>query len=557
MLRSMQLENFKAFGQRTVIPLAPITLIFGQNSSGKSSILQSLNLLKQTRESRDVDALLLPRTENGFADLGSFQDMLFDHDLRRTLSIRVDMQIDSSQKQQIYPLSRRVPHSLRKSSAIGLEMVFSRKSIKDEIDLDGIRLCGEDSSSFIAEFTKMERPRNYLSYIQSPYRSERRRRGVMLRWAKCTIVRPEPDFWKHQFEHVSKERESLNEVLRNAKNNLVDRPSDFSLNRRKSLDNDGESIDESLAKLLIRLEETIGFLSKDFSYGAFVEWVVRQQEGTVVAMDGFVPNIAGPAKGNWELDVILNRSMHRQHIFGRPWTSGIGHASVYAGQLLEQNLGSLFPLGPFRKPPSRWYIFTGTTPRDVGYQGQLLPDLLFRNNDLLNNTNDWLKKLDIGYEIKLHPLGGDRPSDLFELRLMDIRRKTPVEVGLSDVGFGISQILPLVVQSLAGEDQIITVEQPEVHIHPKLQADLGDLLIEAIKEPRRNQFIIETHSEHLALRLQRRVREKKLAPDQISIVYVSRGPNGAEVHPLGLDDDGDFTDTFPGGFFPERLRELR
>ena len=74
MLRSIQLENFKAFGQRTFIPLAPITLIFGQNSAGKSSILQSLNLLKQTRESRDVEALLLPRTENGFVDLGSFQE---------------------------------------------------------------------------------------------------------------------------------------------------------------------------------------------------------------------------------------------------------------------------------------------------------------------------------------------------------------------------------------------------------------------------------------------------------------------------------------------------
>jgi predicted ATPase len=132
-----------------------------------------------------------------------------------------------------------------------------------------------------------------------------------------------------------------------------------------------------------------------------------------------------------------------------------------------------------------------------------------------------------------------------------------VEVALSDVGFGISQILPFVVQSLAASDQIISIEQPEVHIHPRLQADLGDLLIEAIKEPRQNQFLIETHSEHLALRLQRRVREKKLSPDQISIVYVSRGPNGATVQPLRLDEEGDFIDDFPGGFFPERLRELR
>src|SRR5580698_401532 len=93
MLRSMQLENFKAFGQRTIIPLAPITLIFGQNSAGKSSILQSLNLLKQTRESRDVDALLLPRTDSGVVDLGSFQEMLFDHDLSRKFSIRLEMQL--------------------------------------------------------------------------------------------------------------------------------------------------------------------------------------------------------------------------------------------------------------------------------------------------------------------------------------------------------------------------------------------------------------------------------------------------------------------------------
>src|SRR3954453_20438672 len=139
MLRSIQLENFKAFGQRTIIPLAPITLIFGQNSAGKSSILQSLNLLKQTRESRDVDALLLPRTENGFADLGSFQDMLFDHDLSRTLSIRIDMPLNPSPREY-------VPRFLRRSTTIGLEVSFSRKSVKDEITLEGFKLCGEDAS---------------------------------------------------------------------------------------------------------------------------------------------------------------------------------------------------------------------------------------------------------------------------------------------------------------------------------------------------------------------------------------------------------------------------
>jgi predicted ATPase len=95
-----------------------------------------------------------------------------------------------------------------------------------------------------------------------------------------------------------------------------------------------------------------------------------------------------------------------------------------------------------------------------------------------------------------------------------------------------------------------------IHIHPRLQADLGNLLAEAIKKPRWNQFLIETHSEHLVLRLQKLVRQKTLTPEDVSILYVSRGSEGSQVQRLHLDGNGDFIDEWPGGFFPERLREL-
>ena len=94
MLHALELENFKAFGKRARIPFAPITLIFGENSAGKSTILQALYLLKQTLEKGEAGTLLLPRTENGIVDLGSFQEMVFDHDLERRLSIRVDTKLD-------------------------------------------------------------------------------------------------------------------------------------------------------------------------------------------------------------------------------------------------------------------------------------------------------------------------------------------------------------------------------------------------------------------------------------------------------------------------------
>src|ERR1700722_12438451 len=121
MLKSLHLTNFKAFGERNSIPLAPITLIFGQNSAGKSSILHALSLLKQTRESRDVEALLLPRTENGFADLGSFQEMLFDHQLERLLSIRLDVALTGNQREV-----GMMPRFLRRATSLGLEFSFSR-----------------------------------------------------------------------------------------------------------------------------------------------------------------------------------------------------------------------------------------------------------------------------------------------------------------------------------------------------------------------------------------------------------------------------------------------
>src|SRR5262249_39717700 len=154
----------------------------------------------------------------------------------------------------------------------------------------------------------------------------------------------------------------------------------------------------------------------------------------------------------------------------------------------------------YRRAPERLYIFTGTTPIDVGYKGNLLPDLLFRRPHLVSEANSWLDRLDIGYHIQISPVG--TPSnDLFEVRLLDRKRSALTSIALPDVGFGISQILPLIVQTLASKEQTITVEQPEVHIHPKLQADLADLLVAGIQPNRNNRFVVETHSEHLILRL--------------------------------------------------------
>lgn len=513
MLHALELENFKAFGERARIPFAPITLIFGENSAGKSTILQALYLLKQTLESHEIEVLSLRRTENGIVDLGNFQELLFDHDPERTLAIRIEMAIDGLDID--YP---RLPmHTINE---IGIELSFSRPSLKEKIHLDQIGIFDGKSSKCIAKFKMLGQMASMsVSFAEYSHPS------VPLTAAKCVWLTQEPEYWEPLFRYAKEGKEATIQFLEYRVQNLL----------RDDDQKDPHFSNDSLHDL----KDYIDFLKKGFDLETYISKMHKKEtdRDRLLGVHKFFP--------------ISNLSPST--LYGVSLTNNL---AIIAGEALKQTLEQLFPMNPVRRLPERSYIFSGTVPENVGYKGDLLPDLLFYHAELVEDANKWLKQLDIGYELKVNPLG-DPSRELFEIRLVDIRRKEKVNVALSDVGFGISQLLPFIVQSLVSEKRIISIEQPEVHVHPKLQADLGDLLAEAIKEPRWNRFIIETHSEHLILRLQRLVYEKKIKPEDVSVIYVSRGPEGAKAERLHLDEEGDFIDEWPNGFFLERLRELR
>ena len=522
MLHALELENFKAFGKRARIPFAPITLIFGENSAGKSTILQGLNLLKQTLENRETGALLLPRTENGIVDLGSFQEMLFDHDLKRTLSIRVKTTVTPDEKSTVYvDEDRRIQLPFGKNK-IDIEFSFKRPSLEEEVLLHQIDIYVGESANHIASF----QPLNTKEQLR---RLDSVSTGLVV---ACIWLTNEPEYWKPEFEWCKEHKEEILSLLKK---------------RLRDLEHPNNDSEGKLIK------NAIEFFSLDLDLETYISKRAEYEMGTGLDMDGFLPSGVATIRIDWITGLLRDQSIE---------TFDVVALAIAAESALKQTLEALFPISPFRKPPERWYIFRGTSPRHVGYGGDLLPDLLFRRPELVKEANEWLKRLDMGYELEVKSVGTDL-SDLFEVRLIDTRRKKRVikeksiNVALSDVGYGISQLLPFIVQSLVSEKRIISIEQPEVHVHPKLQADLGGLLAEAIKEPRRNRFIIETHSEHLILRLQRLVYEGEIKPEDLSVIYVSRGPEGSEVQRLRLDEEGDFIDEWPNGFFPERLRELR
>jgi predicted ATPase len=114
---------------------------------------------------------------------------------------------------------------------------------------------------------------------------------------------------------------------------------------------------------------------------------------------------------------------------------------------------------------------------------------------------------------------------------------------------------------------LVPVEQPEIHVHPAVQVGPGDLFIDAVSgEGSKRTFLIETHSEHLILRILRRIREttdKELtvgapafAGNKLSVLYIESLPEGVRVRRLRVDQQGEFVDRWPKGFFAERMEEL-
>jgi hypothetical protein len=548
MIDTVELENFRAFGRKTTIPLAPITLLFGQNSAGKSSVLHALNLLKQTQESRQPGIALLPRAEEAICDLGSFRELVFDHDPKRAVTIGIGQS------------GTRVPRRwLREFGAdrtdwFGLSYTFEQPADSAETTLAGLKLYRDNFDNELAAFqTRTATKHETVNILRRFFFMAGRTRPdhgarARLRVADCTSVSNAADLWEPLYAAWKSSSVAVVQELKEAATRL-----DEGRQRRLEFEEADEPAPSDLAGAY---ERAIAFYSSDFSCEQYVARMVEGLKGTTIAASGqhlfasrFMEN------GLPEFDAVDDRPGRRRTGPLHLPLPNLGMALMDVSSEVSRNLAALFPMGPFRRPPERWYIFTGTSPEDVGYKGQQLPDFLFRQPELVDRANEWLERLEVGYRLKVQSVG-QSSSDLFELRLRDTRRGGEVDVALSDVGFGISQLLPFLVQSLAANEQIISIEQPEVHIHPRLQADLGDLIAETIRDPYNHQFIIETHSEHLMLRLQRLVRDGRIRCDDVSVVYVSRGETGSEAQRLRLDEEGDFIDEWPGGFFPERQREL-
>ena len=438
MIRELRLANFKAWPELHM-PLAPITGIFGANSSGKSSVLQALLLLKQSLESADRSLPLHFGDERDYAEMGTFADVIHGHvadkgiDFGLTWDLPEQLTIEDPENPDRDPLAH------------GDQIVFST-SIVDEGDGATVRT---------------------ISYTLGPMRS------VLSRMA---------DGIHYEL------------AITGARNGY-------------------------------RLTRTQGRpwdLPRPIKFHGFPDQAMTYFQNT-----GFLP------------DLQLN---------------------------LEGLFAQVRYLGPLREQPRRRYVWSGGEPLDMGRRGERTVDAILargkqatyslgkgrRRQTLEQRIAHWLRELGLIHSFKVSPIW--KGTNLYQVKVRREPRST--EVLLTDVGFGVSQILPVIALCYyVPEGSTVLLEQPDIHLHPAVQMGLADVFIDAM-QTRKVQIILESHSEHLLLRLQRRLAEGGLNKSDAALYFCESGPgSAARLRTLTVDDAGNITN-WPKDFFGDRFGEV-
>jgi hypothetical protein len=556
MIKEYQISNFKAFAGPVSVPIKPITLIFGPNSSGKSSILQSLLMLKQSVDEAASSAPCLV-CRGDLVDVGSYREFIHRHDISRSFSFKITVPAD------LDALFDNVGDFFTPSSSF--------KKLEKSIDFDKIGLNIEISYDPAAPGIIISRIELYLGDDPSPIltygpevppevpadkdgywarRAYERSPGSFLRVKGVNL---QHKYWVSYLKALDEQDPKHIEKLPVAGEISI---KDIASKFQNLTDDERETAIKLMASLGINIPGVEGPDLPQDKFGRALEAYDIDNADDFILLEDFLPQSLNGHDPEELVDGDRNSSVY----------SGRISLFTFAASILFRTfLQRIFYLGPIRHYSERYPTVSGIKTHYVGKTGKYVPDILISNKQLLNDVNKELDRFGMGYELKVDRFSAQL-SDIDDSFLCLYEKSTGVHAGFTDVGFGVSQVLPIIVQSLLSKGKNLLIEQPELHLHPRLQAELGDLFIDSALGDSKNTLIIETHSEHLLLRIMRRIRETTsgrlperalpVRPGEVAVLFVEPSGSHSVIHEMPINEKGDLVKLWPGGFFEEDFREL-
>lgn len=560
-LSSVSFLNLKAFGDWQTLPIKPLNLIFGKNSSGKSSIFHALLWFRDVLCYGDLN-VMMPEKSGDFVDLGGlWQFVHFNKEKQKRIGIRLDIAdpdaIVFKDIQQQYLKYEAVGDRIGWPRSLVEEALQTISSVRDvfvpgggevhytlevQFDLSGLKQEDQFRSIFIRPKVSL-----YINQIK------------ILDFAPLKIPRSQKP---ETITLYLDEWDLNNEVRCDSKvfhESIIPFFADFaesaSWNKAGSSGSSGKW--RPSPRLLYDFLQEYKLTPISFS---------RSQKGIAVfPKRGDNGYVLGDKHLAEEEDVRRygdSESPSQETIRGRIFRTVMADLLNRVCPIVEKAANSFFKdlnyLAAYRNYPGR--ELSQNMMRNVRYEphgSESYRDALV-DSKVVERLNQACKSLNADFEIKL---SGDR-KEWAGTRLQIL--KNGHELSFRDIGFGWSQVIPVLVELAQQKYSAIFVEQPELHLHTNNQSQLMDVILENLpqKKDSVSPIFLELHSEQMVLRLLRRIREgggKKtggIQPDDCSVIHVSKGVDGSVIQKLELSNAGTMVDPWPGGFFESALKDF-
>ncbi len=240
-------------------------------------------------------------------------------------------------------------------------------------------------------------------------------------------------------------------------------------------------------------------------------------------------------------------------------------ADSYSGPNFRYFEDQAYASAPVRSKPHRTYDPARTTRDPEGdYVPMYLAEVYSQNKEKWNVLKTALERFGrtsgLFDEISVKPLGNNESGPFqVQIRKYGKRAKGP-QRNLIDVGYGVSQVLPVITELLRPDaPSMFLLQQPEVHLHPSAQAALGSLFCQIAAQDRK--IVVETHSDHLLDRVRMDLRDEvsSLKPEDVSILFFEREDLDVRIHSLQIDKEGNIEgapSTYRRFFMEEVSRSL-